>query len=65
VRCKKTKNHFIENCCKTIWGYQTIEFWNNVLPLMLKFDLAFYHIFPDFFMNIQKIKLKIEKCKFE
>jgi hypothetical protein len=32
---------------------------------MLKFDLAFYHIFPDFFMNIQKIKLKIEKCKFE
>jgi hypothetical protein len=30
VRCKKAESCLVENCCKTIWGYEMIKFWNNV-----------------------------------
>jgi hypothetical protein len=30
VRCKKTESRLVENYCKIVWGYQMIEFWNDV-----------------------------------
>jgi hypothetical protein len=30
VSYKKAESCLVKNRCKTIWGYQIIEFWNNV-----------------------------------
>jgi hypothetical protein len=36
VSYKKVESRLVENCCKTVWGYQMIEFWNNVFTTQLK-----------------------------
>jgi hypothetical protein len=54
---------WLETAIKLYGAIKRSNFGIMSSPHSLKFDLVLYHIFPDFLLKFQKIKLKIKNAK--